>query len=135
MNSQFIYLTRKRALVLFIILQVLPLYFGVSKDTLHWKITLWLGWELLIVGLLAIWQPKPIEQFDEREKSVILKWKGRIIDHGSVTLLIPLSILCLYPEVQAWTLYSFAAIPIFIVYVFYHLLMKKELGQFFAESF
>lgn len=134
MKSQFIYLTKKRALILFIILQVLPLYQITSQSAPLLKIAMFLGYELVIVGLIAIWQLKPIEQFDEREKSVILKWKGRIIDHGSVTLLIPLSILSLYPEMQAWTLYSLAAIPMFIVYVCYHLLMKKELGQYFAES-
>ncbi len=134
MNSKFIYLTKKRATSLFLVLQIFPFLMVASHISTLKKIGLWIGFEIVIIGLIFLWQLKPIKEFDEREKSIVLKWKGRIIDHGLGVFIIPLVTVCIYPEIEAWTLYCIAAGPAYIVLIIYHILMKKELGLFFCES-
>jgi hypothetical protein len=132
MNSNFIYLTKKRALFLFLCFQLIPYFLIESKDLLI-TIALWVGFEIVILGMLFLWELKPIEEFDEREKAIILKWKGRIIDHGLTVFFIPLVVVCIKPEIEAWGLYCIAALPAYIVFTTYHILMKRELGYYFFE--
>ena len=133
MNSKFIYLTKKRAIILFTLFQVVPFFIITGYKSLLNKTLLWLGFEIVILGVIFLWQLKPIEEFDEREKSIVLKWKGRIIDHGLTVLMIPLITVCIKPDIQAWSLYIVAAVPGYIVFTIYHILMKRELGYFFSE--
>jgi hypothetical protein len=97
------------------------------------QIAVWLIFEIIIIGLVFIWELKPIEEFDEREKSIILKWKGRIVDHGLAIFIIPLITVCITPQIEAWTLYCIAALPAYIVFITYTILMKRELGYYFSE--
>ena len=134
MKSKFLYLTKKRAIALFFVSQIFPFLMISNIESLLKKVGLWLGFEIIIIGLIFLWQLKPIKDFDEREKSIVLKWKGRIIDHGLGVFIIPLVTVCLYHEIKAWTLYCIAAAPAYLVFIIYHILMKKELGYFFYES-
>jgi hypothetical protein len=133
MNSNFIYLTKKKAILLFLAFQLIP-FFLIKPDGLLKTFSLWLGFEIIILGMIFIWQLKPMSEFDEREKSILLKWKGRIIDHGLSVFMIPLFTVCLMPEIEAWTLYCVAALPAYLVFTLYHILMKRELGYYFSES-
>ncbi len=134
MTSKFIYLTKKRAISIFLLLQLFPILIIADHISFFKKIGLWLGFEVVIIGLIFLWQLKPVKEFDEREKSIVLKWKGRIIDHGLSVFMIPLITICMYPDTEAWTLYYITAIPAYIVFTIYHILMKRELGYFFYES-
>lgn len=95
---------------------------------------LWISFELVIIGALLIWEIKPIHELDERELTITLKWKSRMIDYGSSVFLIPLVTVCLKPEIEAWFLYCIAAIPAYIAFVFCSVMAKIELGYFFIEE-
>ena len=79
MRSKFIYPTKRNVLLGFIAAQIFPvLVLGYAESLTYLK--LWLVFEFAILGALCLWQVKPISEFDEREKSIVLKWKGYLID-------------------------------------------------------
>jgi hypothetical protein len=132
MKSKFIYPTKRNVFIGFLVGQALPiLTLGYAKN--YGSIKLWIAFELVILSGLCLWQIKPISEFDEREKDIVFKWKGYLVNYGLNVLIIPLVAVCVRPEIQAWSLYLLAAVPAYIVYVFCAMMSKKELGYFFYK--
>lgn len=133
MKSKFFYPTKKNVMIGFILSQLLPIIVlgSVGKFV---DLTGWLYFELIIIGNLILWRSKPDDEYDEREIGIVNKWKSRMLDYGSSVILIPLVILSVMPEIPGWDLFTWSAVPVYIVFVSFSLLTKKELGYFFYEA-
>ena len=133
MKSKFFYPTKKNVMIGFFLSQLLPIIVlgSVGKFV---DLTGWLYFELIIIGNLILWRSKPDDEYDEREIGIVNKWKSRMLDYGSSVILIPLVILSVKPEIQGWDLFTWSAVPVYIVFVSFSLLTKKELGYFFYEA-
>lgn len=133
MKSKFIYPTLKNTIFVFLAAQTFP--FAILGYTQNYtSLKLWLAFELIILGMLCLWEVKPLEELDERERNITLKWKANLVDYSLVILLIPLITICLRPDIEAWTLYSISVIPLYILYVFSALMVKKDFGYFFIKD-
>ena len=132
MKNKFIYPTRKNVAIGFVICQLLPLIvLGINSK--FGDLISWLQFELVIIGCLSLWQLKPINELDEREKEVTLRWKSRTLDYSASLIIIPLMVISFKPEIAAWTLFNITAIPIFIVFVFCSLMAKRDFGYYFSS--
>lgn len=133
MKNKFFYPTKKNVLIGFILGQLFPIIFLGINDK-YGAFLEWIQFELVIIGCLSLWQLKPIEDLDNKEKEVILKWKSRTLDLGSSLILIPMIALSLKPEIEGWSLFNMTAIPMFLVFIFCSLMAKKEFGYFFTKD-
>ena len=131
MKSKFFYPT-KNMLIGFIISQALPVIVMIAINRMFDLFT-WIKFEVVIISCLCLWQVKPNDELDEREVKITLKWKSRILDFGSILIIIPILILSFRPEVSGWDLYILSATPLFFVFVICTMMSKKELGYFFHE--
>ncbi|MCP4912775.1 MAG: hypothetical protein GY909_06625 [Oligoflexia bacterium] len=132
-KSKFLYPTKRNVLIGFILSQLLPLIVLSTVGKLgQW--TNWIYFELIIIGNLILWRTKPDDEFDEREIGIVNKWKSRMLDYSSTFILLPIIVLSFKPEIPGWDLFSWSAVPVYIVFVLFSLLAKKELGYFFYEK-
>ncbi len=133
MKSKFLYPTKRNVVVGFIFGQLLPIIFlGISNK--YGDILGWIQFELVIIGCLSLWQLKPIDELDEREKEVTIKWKSRTLDYGATLILIPIIALSFKPGIDGWSLFNMTAIPVFLVFIFCSIMPKKEFGYYFVEK-
>jgi hypothetical protein len=130
MKNFFIYPTQRNSLVLFVLFQFLPIltfiFTGAEANFLNW-----LKFELVILGTLAIWRIKPIDEMSEKERFIELKWKNRMLEFSLPMVLIPITWLSVAPEASGWEVINSFTIPVFTVLVIFSLLMKKEMGGLF----
>lgn len=133
MKNRYIYPTKKNMLRLFFVSQLLPcsVQFGAQR---LFNLTEWLQFELVLLGCLSLWQLKPFNEMDEREKSVTYKWKSRMLDYTSTMILIPIICLSLNPGIEGWNVFIITALPIFSCYVLLTIFYKNEFGYFFTET-
>lgn len=134
MKKNFIYPTKKNMIRAFIIAQLFPIIVMAYAGNVWDRPLLWLGFESVILGMIALWELKPREEFDEREKDILLKWKDRSLTYVSYTVLIPIITLSVNPAIEGWTLYGITSVPAFHVLVFCALMYKREMGMFFIEA-
>lgn len=133
MKSKFLYPTKRNVLFGFVLGQLLPIIF-LGLNGKYGYVSYWFLYELVIIGCLSLWQLKPIEELDEREKDVTLKWKSRTLDYGASLILIPIITLSVKPEIEGWSLFNLTAIPVFLVFTFCSLMIKREIGYYFIDE-
>lgn len=132
MKSKFLYPTRRNSLVGLLLAQLFPIIvLGASSK--YNRLSLWVAFELVILGAIIMWRLKPDTELDEREKEITLKWKSRLLDYGSSIVLLPLTVLSFQPEISGWNLMILTGIPAYLVYVLFSLMAKKEIGYFFYQ--
>lgn len=133
MKSKFLYPTKRNVLIGFVLGQLLPIIFlGINGK--YGDLLGWFQFEIVVIGCLSLWQLKPLEELDEREKEVTLKWKSRTLDYGSSLILIPIIALSIKPEIEGWSLFNMTAVPVFLVFIFCSLMAKREFGYYFIDE-
>lgn len=133
MLLKFIHPTKKNVLIGFVLCQLFPiLVLGLNQKID--RLDAWVQFELVILGALCLWEVKPVSQLDERELTVLLKWKGRMLEIISSMALIPIIVLSLKPETTGWNLFIISSIPVYTAFVVCTLLLKRELGYFFFHE-
>jgi hypothetical protein len=133
MKSFFIYPTRKNMIIVFILAQIFPILVMATSPRPA-SLGLLLLCEILPIIAVLGWRLKPSTEFDEREKDISLKWKGRTLDWGSAMIIIPLIVLALYPEIEAWYIFIIGASPLAFITITCAVMEKLEMGSFFYEE-
>ena len=126
--NKFIYPTVKNLTIIFLLAQIPIIFVVINKPGF-----LWLSLELIYLGLIIMWPLMPVSDMDERELMVHLKWKSRLCDAMGVSLILPMLLLSVNPEVRGWDVFRSFSVPMFISFVVCSAFLKKEVGKFFAH--
>ena len=126
--NKYIYPTKKNMFIAFVLAQAWPIIQGAITGY-NW--VLWIGFEMVILGMLAVWEHKPTRELDERELKITNKWRARVMNSMWYCGLFPMTVLCFKPDIWGWWVYIMFSVPMFIVFSVMSFLMKRELGGFF----
>ncbi len=131
MSKGFIYPTIKNMSLVFIFLQIVPIFVVFFLKT---PTTFWLTWEIIALSFLIQMPIKPISEMDERELYLTLKWKSRILDFIAPCTFIPILLLSFDPGVNGWKVFTVTAIPAYLIIIVSTILYKRDFGTFFVKE-
>lgn len=131
MKNKFIYPTKKNMLIIWFLLQILVGLLFILNSFSWLKL---LSLQFVVLGIICVWEYKPVQEFDERELALELKWKNRMFEATAYCMAFPLMALALNPALEGWKVFSSFAVPMFSTMVVLSALMKLELGSFFYPT-
>lgn len=130
---EYLYPTKKNVLLLFLLMQPLPILL-VFLELTSTPVPFLLKFEGLILGALCVWPRKPEELMSKRDKFLELKWTNRMFAYSLPCLVFPALVLMLDESASSWTALNSFAIPMFSIVSLMSAMTKIQQGGFFAAQ-